>query len=140
MTVTLGSICERSPRMFKFNRSSVPILRVCGAVLGVFLLALPARANDDQLIFGEFTSVVYGTRTYNNGWQDGGWVPLYPTNNPVHSGTNSLCLAPDGAWEALHFFTTRGHLPLHQPDVLDQWRATGGQAVPVRASLGGAEQ
>ena len=99
------------------------------------------RANDDQLIFAEYTNVVYGTRTYNNGWQDNGWVPLRYTNNPVHSGTNALCLAPSGSWQALHF--VHGDIDTSLYTNLTFWingGISGGQSVQVGGTLDGAEQ
>ena len=78
-----------------------------GLLLGWLLLAGPAWASDDQLIFTEYTNVLWGTRTYNNGWQDYGGVPFYVTNTPTHSGTKALCLAPNGTSQALHFVHAR---------------------------------
>ena len=107
----------------------------------LMLLAGPAWANDDQLIFGEFTNVVYGTRTYNNGWQDYGWVPLYCTNNPAHSGSNALCLAPSGSWQALQFVHNAIDTSLYTN--LTFWLnggSAGGQTVTVAATLGGTPQ
>ncbi len=112
------------------------------AVLAIgMLLAGTARANDDQLIFGEFTNIVYGTRMYNNGWSDWSWVPVFATNNPVHSGSISLCLAPSGPWQALKFV----HEPIDTTLYTDLtfWingGATGGQRVQFKASLGGTDQ
>src|SRR5262245_54327499 len=114
------------------------VLRV---LAGLMLLAGVACANDDQLIFAEFTNTVYGTHTYNNGWQDWGWVPVYSTNNPTHSGSNALCLAPNGSYQALHF--VHGPIDSSLYTSLTFWLnggSAGGQAVQVSATLGGAEQ
>ncbi|HEV2211289.1 MAG TPA: Ig-like domain repeat protein [Verrucomicrobiae bacterium] len=112
-----------------------------GLLLGLLLLAGPAWASDNQLIFTEYTNVLWGTRTYNNGWQDYGGVPFYVTNNPVHSGTNALCLAPNGTSQKLHF--VHGAFDTSIYTNLTFWingGASGGQALSVGATLSGTEQ
>lgn len=112
-----------------------------GLLLGLLLLAGPAWASDDQLIFTEYTNVLWGTRTYNNGWQDYGGVPFYVTNTPTHSGTKALCLAPNGTSQALHFVHAAFDTSIYTN--LSFWingGASGGQALSVGATLGGTEQ
>jgi hypothetical protein len=112
-----------------------------GLLLGWLLLAGPAWASDDQLIFTEYTNVLWGTRTYNNGWQDYGGVPFYVTNTPTHSGTKALCLAPNGTSQALHFVHSAFDTSIYTN--LTFWMnggASGGQALSVGATLGGTEQ
>lgn len=112
-----------------------------GLLLGLLLLAGTAWAGDDQRIFTEYTNVLWGTRTYNNGWQDWGGVPLYVTNNPVHSGTIALCLAPNGTAQGLRF--AHGAFDTSLYTNLTFWvngGASGGQALSVGATLRGTEQ
>jgi alpha-N-arabinofuranosidase len=62
--------------------------------LGVMLLlsVLPVRATDDMLIYSD---------RFNNGWGDNwSWMPRYPTNNPVYSGSNSMACVPSGSYQA----------------------------------------
>jgi hypothetical protein len=110
----------------------------CALLPGLFF---SARANDDQLVFSEFATVSYGTPTFNNGWQDNGWGPRYCTNNPVHSGTNAYCLAPNGSWQAIKF--VHGDIDTSLYTNLVLWvngGPVGGQSVGVSALLGGVEQ
>ena len=73
---------------------------LAGAVF--LVLASPALANDDMLIYSGYTNVIYGTMNYNNGWQNWGWVPNYVTNNPNYNGTNSIVFAANSSYQALH--------------------------------------
>jgi alpha-L-arabinofuranosidase len=58
----------------------------------LLLSALPARATDDMLIYSD---------RFNNGWGDNwSWMPRYPTNSPVYSGSNSMACVPSGTWQA----------------------------------------
>ncbi len=48
--------------------------------------ALAAHATDDMLIYSD---------RFHNGWSDNwSWMPRYPTNNPVYSGSNSMACVP----------------------------------------------
>ena len=95
-----------------------------------------------MLIYSDYTNTVYGVATYNNGWQDNGWVPHYNTNNPTHANSAlALCLAPNGNWQALHFVHDDLDASLYTN--LTFWingGATGGQTVQVSGVLGGVEQ
>ena len=58
----------------------------------LLLSALAAHATDDMLIYSD---------RFNNGWGDNwSWMPRYPTNNPVYSGSNSMACVPSGSWQA----------------------------------------
>jgi hypothetical protein len=58
----------------------------------LLLSALPSYASDDMLIYSD---------RFNNGWVDNwSWMPRYPTNNPVYSGSNSMACVPGGSWQA----------------------------------------
>ena len=62
--------------------------------LGCLLLmsTLAACASDDMLIYSD---------RFNNGWGDNwSWMPRYPTNNPVYSGSNAMACVPSGQWQA----------------------------------------
>ena len=56
------------------------------ALAGLMGMTELAVGSDDMIVFSDFSSVVYGTTTFNNGWQDNGWGPRFNTNNPTHSG------------------------------------------------------
>ena len=57
-----------------------------------FLSVLAAHATDDMLIYSD---------RFNNGWGDNwSWMPRYPTNSPVYSGSNSMACVPSGTWQA----------------------------------------
>jgi len=104
-------------------------------------LVRSVSASDDMRIYSDFTNTVYGTATYNNGWQDNGWVPHYNTNNPTHSGALALCLASSGSWQALHF--VHGQIDASIYTNLTFWingGAAGGQSVQVSGTLAGVEQ
>jgi hypothetical protein len=68
-------------------------MKMRGHLAGLVIVGsvLNGLASDDMLVYSE---------QLNNGWQDCGWVPHHSTNNPVHSGTNSICIAPNGGWQA----------------------------------------
>ena len=56
------------------------------------VLAVHAATSDDMLIYSD---------RFNNGWGDNwSWMPRYATNNPVHSGSNSMAMVPGGQWQA----------------------------------------
>jgi alpha-L-arabinofuranosidase len=58
----------------------------------LLISALMARATDDMQIYSD---------RFNNGWVDNwSWMPRYPTNSPVHAGSNSMALVPSGQWQA----------------------------------------
>jgi hypothetical protein len=97
----------------------------------------PLLANDDMFIYSGYTNIVYGTMTYNNGWQDWGWVPNYATNNPAFNGTNSIVFAANSAWQALSLH----HDPIDTTIYtnLTLWLnggSAGGQLVGVQAESG----
>ena len=99
--------------------------------------ASPVLANDDLLIYSGYTNVVYGTMTYNNGWQDWGWVPHYVTNNPNYNGTNSMVFAASSSYQAWHL----EHDPIDTTlyTNLTLWLnggTNGGQTVGVQAEKG----
>lgn len=111
------------------------------AVVWLLCPASPVLGNDDQLVYSEYSAIVYGTPTFNNGWQDNGWGPRYNTNSPTHSGTNAYCLAPSSGWQAIKF--VHGDIDTSLYTSLVLWvngGATGGQTVGVSGCLDGAEQ
>jgi len=90
-----------------------------------FLLMLNASlfASNDMRVFSD---------QLNNGWQDWGWVPHYSTNNPVHGGTNSTCIAPSGGWQAWQMVHDAINTAIYTN--LSFWLnggAAGGQAVGI---------
>ena len=102
--------------------SLVPCLALC--------LTSWAWASDDLLVYSD---------RLNNGWQDWGWVPHYATNTPVHSGSNSMCLKPNGGWQAWWLDHDDFDTSLYTNLVF--WingGAGGGQVVGVNAMLGGS--
>jgi hypothetical protein len=128
------SRCSRSRHFFRFETSPWWF-----ALAGAALLALasPVLANDDMLIYSGYTNVVYGTMTYNNGWQDWGWVPHYPTNNPGFGGTNSMFFAANNTWQAWSL----EHDPINTAlyTNLSLWLnggPGGGQTVGIQAEAG----
>ena len=71
-----------------------PILGMLRSLLLIFglLSGGAAHASDDMLIYSD---------RFNNGWGDNwSWMPRYPTNNPVYSGSNSMTCVPSGQWQA----------------------------------------
>ena len=79
--------------------------------------------------------------TFNNGWQNNSWGPTHNTNNPIHSGTNALCLAPSGGWQAMRFIRADTDTRIYTNITL--WingGPTGGQAVGIDAVVGGTGQ
>lgn len=55
-------------------------------------LAAQAATTDDMLIYAD---------RFHNGWVDNwSWMPRYPTNNPVYSGSKAMALVPSGQWQA----------------------------------------
>ncbi len=84
---------------------------------------------------------VYGNLVFNNGWHEHGWGPRFVTNNPVHSGTLSYCLAPNGGYQAISLIQDDLDTSLYTN--LTFWingGASGGQSVVVSGMLGGVEQ
>jgi len=58
----------------------------------LLLSVLPAHDSDNMRIY---------SGRFNNGWgDDWSWMPRYPTNNPVYSGSNSMARVPSGTWQA----------------------------------------
>ena len=109
----------------------------------VLLVQLESKvlASDDLLIFTDFTNKIYGNLVFNNGWHEYGWGPRFATNSPVHSGTLSYCLAPDGGWQAISLIQDDLDTSLYT--TLTFWingGASGGQSVTVCGMLGGVEQ
>jgi len=89
-------------------------------------LAASGFASDDMLIYSD---------RLNNGWGDWGWVPHYATNNPVHTGTNSMFIFPSGGWQAWWL----AHDPIDTTIYtnITFWLnggATGGQAVGINVT------
>jgi hypothetical protein len=104
-------------------------------------LAGSAFASNDMLIFSDFTNRIYGNLVFNNGWHEYGWGPRFVTNNPVHSGTLSYCLAPDGGWQAISLIQDDLDTSLYTN--LTFWingGSSGGQSVVVKGMLGGIDQ
>ncbi len=69
-------------------------MRLVPYLLGVLLLLCTpaAHASDDMQIYSD---------RFNSGWGDNwSWMPRYPTNQPVYSGSNSMACIPSGAWQA----------------------------------------
>jgi len=112
------------------------------AATSLLALALPVFANDDMLIYSGYTNVVYGTMTYNNGWQDWGWVPHYVTNSPNFNGTDSMVIvAGANTWQAWYL----EHDPIDTTlyTNLTLWLnggASGGQTVGIEAIAGSTSQ
>ena len=106
------------------------LLRPWVAVL--FLSALTVRATDDMLIY---------SNRFHNGWGDNwSWMPRYPTNNPVHSGTNSMALVPSGQWQAwwLKAGTSVDTAVYTNVSFWLNGGATGGQTISVSGELNGS--
>ena len=107
---------------------------------GIFALAfttllvavLPVLANDDMQIYSD---------QFNNGWGDWPWMANYPTNNPIHSGSNSMALVPSGQWQAwwLKSDTTVDTTIYTNVSFWLNGGATGGQAVGINAELDDSE-
>ena len=94
--------------------------------------AMASRASDDMLIYSD---------RFNNGWVDNwSYIPRYATNNPVHSGSNSMAFVPGQNWNAWWLKSgTIVDTPIYTN--LTFWLnggATGGQTVQVGGELGGS--
>ena len=88
------------------------------------------RAGDDFQIYSE---------RRNNGWDDWSWVAHYGTNNPAHNGTNALCFAATGTFQALWF--KHGELDARLYTNVTLWAnggAGGGQYLGLNAEVGGS--
>ncbi|MEI6077290.1 MAG: hypothetical protein WCS94_17045 [Verrucomicrobiota bacterium] len=101
------------------TRRYLQILFFAAALAG----AGEARSSDDMLVFSD---------RLHNGWGDWGWVPHYGTNNPVHGGTNSMCIVPSGGWQAWYL----AHDPINTATYtnITFWLhggAAGGQSVGI---------
>jgi len=68
-------------------------------------------------------------------------MPNYPTNNPIHSGSNSMALVPSGQWQAwwLKSDTTVDTTIYTNVSFWLNGGATGGQAVGINAELDDSE-
>jgi alpha-N-arabinofuranosidase len=113
----------------------------CVVVLGMlrsFLLILillsgeVVHATDDMLIYSD---------RFNNGWGDNwSWMPRYPTNSPVHSGSNAMACVPSGTWQAWWLKAgTSVDTTIHTN--VSFWLnggATGGQTVGITGELDGS--
>ena len=98
----------------------------------LLVAVLPVLANDDMQIYSD---------QFNNGWGDWPWMPNYPTNNPIHSGSNSMALVPSGQWQAwwLKSDTTVDTTIYTNVSFWLNGGATGGQAVGINAELDDSE-
>src|SRR4051794_28003805 len=66
-------------------------------MLLISAMAVHAATTGDMLIY---------SGRFNNGWGDNwSYRPHYPTNNPIHSGSNAMAFVPDQSWNA---FTNTG--------------------------------
>ena len=102
------------------------IMRSYFAGLILAVSVLNGLASDDMLVFSD---------QLNNGWGDWGWVPHYATNNPVHTGTNSMFIVASGGWQAWWL----AHDPIDTTIYtnITFWLnggATGGQAVGINVT------
>ncbi len=101
--------------------------------LGCLLLmsTLAACASDDMLIYSD---------RFNNGWGDNwSWMPRYPTNNPVYSGSNSMALVSSGQWQAwwLKSGTSMDTRIYTNVSFWLNGGATGGQSIVVSGETNG---
>jgi len=108
--------------------------RMCFFLFGLcFLLSpLPAHATDDMLIYSD---------RFHNGWGDNwSYIPHFPTNNPVHSGSNSMAFVPDQSWNAW-WLKSGTVVDTRIYTNLTFWLnggATGGQNIQVGGELDGS--
>jgi hypothetical protein len=96
--------------------------------LALLVLASPALANDDQLVYSEML---------NNGWQDWGWVPHHATNNPTYNGTNAMVFAASSTYQA--WWLVHDPIDTTLYTSLTLWLnggSKGGQTVGVQAEAG----
>lgn len=111
------------------------MLKLLSYPLGVVLLlsALPAHATDDMLIYSD---------RFNNGWGDNwSWMPRYPTNNPVYSGSNSMACVPSSSWQAwwLKSGTSVDTTIYTNVSFWLNGGTSGGQTVEINGELNGSE-
>jgi alpha-L-arabinofuranosidase len=100
--------------------------------LALLLLAAPAHATDEMLIYSD---------RFHNGWGDNwSWMPRYPTNNPVYAGSNSMACVPSGTWQAwwLKAGTSVDTTIYTNVSFWLNGSAAGGQSIVVSGELGGS--
>jgi hypothetical protein len=85
--------------------------------------------------------LIYSNQLHN-GWSDNwSYIPNYPTNNPIHSGSNSMALVPSGTWEAWWLKSDTSLYTSIYTNV-SFWLnggTTGGQSVEINGELNGSE-
>ena len=117
--------------IFKISSAPLaPLVTVLAAVEIIFLSVARIHASDDLLIFSD---------QRNNGWGDWGWVSHYPTNNPVHSGSNAMVFAATSSYQA--WWLKHDAMDTSIYTNLTLWvngGASGGQYIGVQAELGGS--
>jgi alpha-N-arabinofuranosidase len=96
------------------------------------VLALHAATSDDMLMYSD---------RFNNGWGDNwSYIPHYATNNPVHSGSNSMAFVPNQDWNAwwLKSGTSVDTTVYTNVSFWLNGGATGGQTILVGGELDGS--
>ncbi|MDR3458482.1 MAG: hypothetical protein P4N60_13605 [Verrucomicrobiae bacterium] len=84
--------------------------------------------------------LIYSDR-FNNGWGDSwSYIPRYPTNNPVYTGSNSMALVPSGQYQAW-WLKSGTSVDTRIYTNLTFWLnggVTGGQTISVSGEVDGA--
>ena len=114
-------------KMWRF----INVLRAVIGGVGLTWLTSAAWASDNLLVYSD---------QLNNGWGDWGWVTHYPTNAPVHSGSNAMVFAATGGYQAWWL----KHDPINTSlyTNLSLWvngGAIGGQYFGINAEQNGSE-
>jgi hypothetical protein len=104
---------------------------IAAMLLLLSALAAQAATSDDM--------VIYSGR-FHNGWGDSwSYIPHYTTNNPVHSGSNSMAFVPSQSWDTWWLKAGTSVDTTIYTDV-SFWLnggATGGQNIMVGGELDG---
>jgi hypothetical protein len=86
-----------SKRYLKYRLGSRSARGFCLAVL-LFSLALVAVGQTNQIIYDD---------ALENGWQNWGWAELnYANTSPVHSGSDSISITFNQAWDGIQIYHT----------------------------------
>lgn len=91
-------------------------------------MAAPAATTDDMLIYSD---------RFHNGWGDNwSYTTRYATNNPVHSGSNSMAIFPGATWEAWWLKTgTKVDTKIYTTLTFWVYGTTSGQTIKVYGDL-----
>jgi hypothetical protein len=133
MSVMIINLCSSGKSPLSQKRPTMKFLTtLTGFMLFLSTLAVHAATSDDMLIYSD---------RFNNGWGDNwSWMPRYPTNDPVYSGSNSMGCVPSGTWQAW-WLKSGASIDTTIYANVNFWLnggPTGGQSIEVSGELGGS--